>query len=206
VKLKAQLDKARTKPANKIGEGGTKIELFAPKDYSDTMRILVLHDQNTDLKNIKMEKFGTKDPTQAKTAAMAMQMTLETTLGATIIDDGQPGRESLISNFATDDSKTTSQMVSGYAIRNSLAQKMAPGDQMFYIVSYENKANKMNSFKTRELADAAFSKFGDATPRIMMSGETGDILASKGGNQNWRDQCLGMFLTQRYSGKYYGQS
>lgn len=72
------------------------------------MRILVLHDQGTDEKSIKMEKFGTKDPNQAKTAAMAMQMTLETTLGATIIDDGQPGRESLISNFATDDSKTTS--------------------------------------------------------------------------------------------------
>lgn len=183
-----------------------KIELKAPKEYTDTMRILVLHDQNTDEKNIKMEKFGTKDPTQAKTAAMAMQMTLETTLGATIIDDGQPGRESLISNFATDDSKTTSQMVSGYAIRNSLAQKMAPGDQMYYLVSYENKMNKMNSFKTRELANAAFSKFGEATPRIMMSGETGDILQSKGGSQNWRDQCLGMFLTQRYSGKYYGQS
>jgi len=83
---------------------------------------------------------------------------------------------------------------------------MAPGDQMFYIVSYENKANKMNSFKTRDLADAAFAKFGDSTPRIMMSGETGDILASKGGSQNMRDQCLGMFLTQRYSGKYYGQS
>lgn len=52
------------------------------------MRILVLHDINTDEKNIKMEKFETKNPTQAKTAAMAMQMTLETALGATIIDDG----------------------------------------------------------------------------------------------------------------------
>jgi hypothetical protein len=48
-------------------------------------------------------------------------MTLETNLGATIIDDGQPGRESLISNFATDQSKTTSQIVTGYAIRNSLS-------------------------------------------------------------------------------------
>jgi len=72
------------------------------------MKIIVLHDQDTDEKNIKMEKFETKNPTQAKTAAMAMQMTLETNLGATIIDDGQAGRESLISNFATDQSKTTS--------------------------------------------------------------------------------------------------
>jgi len=81
------------------------------------MKISVLHDQNTDEKNIKMEKFETKNPTQAKTAAMAMQMTLETNLGAIIIDDGQPGRESLISNMASEQSKLTSQIVSGNAIR-----------------------------------------------------------------------------------------
>ena len=51
---------------------------------------------------------------------MAMQMTLETSLGALIIDDGQQGRESLISNFATDQAKQASQIVSGYAIRNAL--------------------------------------------------------------------------------------
>ena len=154
-----------------------------------------------------MEKFETKNPTQAKTAAMAMQMTLETNLGATIIDDGQPGRESIIQNLASDESKTTSQIVSGYAIRNGLAQKMAPGDKMFYLVSYDpaTKSNKMNSFKTRALADQAFQKLKDQSAKILMSGETGDLLRSEG-NQNWRDQCLGMFLTQRYSGKYYGQS
>jgi len=64
-----------------------------------------------------MEKFETKDTQQAQTAAMAMQMTLETTLGATIVDDGSPGRESIIQNMASDDSKTTSQMISGYSIR-----------------------------------------------------------------------------------------
>lgn len=42
------------------------------------MKILVLHDAKTDEKNLKQEKFETKNPTQAKTAAMAMQMTLET--------------------------------------------------------------------------------------------------------------------------------
>jgi hypothetical protein len=36
---------------------------------------------------------------------MAMQMTLETQLGATIIDDGQAGRESIIQNLASDESK-----------------------------------------------------------------------------------------------------
>lgn len=81
----------------------------------------MLHDTKTDEKQIKSEKFETKNPTQAKTAAMAMQMTLETQLGATIIDDGQPGMESVIQNLASDEAKTTSQMVSGYSIRNSLA-------------------------------------------------------------------------------------
>lgn len=85
------------------------------------MRVLVLHDTKTDEASIKSEKFETKNPTQAKTAAMAMQMTLETQLGATIIDDGQPGMESMIQNMASDESKTTSQIVSGYAIRNALA-------------------------------------------------------------------------------------
>merc|ERR1719460_1212589 len=107
-------------------------------------------------------------------------MTLETQLGATIIDDGQQGRESLIQNLASDESKMTSQIVSGNAIRNGFAQKMAPGDQMFYIVSYENKQNKMNSFKTRKEANKYWMLMQKTTPRIMISGETGDILQSKG--------------------------
>ena len=152
-----------------------------------------------------MEKFETKNPTQAKTAAMAMQMTLETNLGATIIDDGQIGRESLILNFGSDQSKLTSQIVSGYSIRQGYVQKMAPGDMMFYLVQSDQKGqNKLNSFKTRKLADEAFSKL-ENTAAILMSGETGDILAAKG-DQNLRDQALGMFLTQRYQGKYYGKS
>lgn len=76
---------------------------------------------------------------------------------------------------------------------------------MFYIISNENKANKMNSFKNRSLANDFYSKMSKDAARIMISGETGDILQSKG-DQNQRDQCLGMFLTQRYSGKYYGRS
>jgi hypothetical protein len=63
---------------------------------------------------------------------------------------------------------------------------MAPGDQMYYLVSNENKANKMNSFKTRKLANEAYDKMGSDVARIMMSGETGDILQSKG-DQNLRD-------------------
>ena len=85
------------------------------------MRVLVLHDSNTPESDIKAEKFATKNPAEAQTAAMAMSMTLETPLGATIIDDGQKGRESLIQNLATDDSKLASQIASGYAIRTGLA-------------------------------------------------------------------------------------
>jgi len=44
----------------------------------------------------------------------------------------------------------------------------------------------MNSFKTRALADTDFGKMKDDIPRIMISGETGDILQSRG-EQNWRD-------------------
>lgn len=52
----------------------------------------------------------------------------------------------------------------------------------------------MNSFKTRDLANEAYAKMKPEIARIMISGETGDILQSKG-DQNLRDQCLGMFLT-----------
>ena len=191
--LVQELTTARSKAGNRIGNGGQAIELKNPKEFQDTMKILVLHDQFTDEKNLKMEKFETKNPTQAKTAAMAMQMTLETQLGALIIDDGQPGRESLISNLASDKSKTASQIVSGYAIRNGLVQKMAPGDKMYHLVSYKDGKNQMQQFKTRQEADKAFAATGKVA-KILMSGETGDILSSEG-DQNERDQILGMFLT-----------
>lgn len=75
---------------------------------------------------------------------------------------------------------------------------------MYYLVSYQDNKNKMASYKYRQLADIEFKKLGNF-PRVLISGETGDILASQG-DQNMRDQCLGMFLTQRYQGKYYGKS
>lgn len=156
-----------------------------PKEFQDTMKIIVLHDSTTDEKDIKMEKFETKNPTQAKTAAMAMQMTLETNLGALIVDDGQQGRESMITNVASDQSKLASQIASGYAIRTGLAQKMAPGDKMFHLISYKDKQNRYRSYKTRKEGDIEYLKLGKI-PKLLMSGETGDILLS-GGEQNQRD-------------------
>jgi len=48
------------------------VPLKDPSEFADTMRIMVLHDTKTPLSDIKMEKFETKDNTQAQTAAMAM--------------------------------------------------------------------------------------------------------------------------------------
>lgn len=39
------------------------LELKNPKEFKDTMKIVVLHDAKTDEKDIKMEKFETKNPT-----------------------------------------------------------------------------------------------------------------------------------------------
>lgn len=50
TELIKKLTIARANPENKIGEGGQFIELKKPEEYADTMRILVLHDANTDLK------------------------------------------------------------------------------------------------------------------------------------------------------------
>jgi len=40
-------------------------------------------------------------------------------------------------------------------------------------------------------------------PRLLISGETGDVLMAHGTEQEI-NQCLGNFFTQRYKGKYYG--
>jgi len=53
---------------------------------------------------------------------------------------------------------------------------MAPGDKMFYLISYQDKTNKLTSYKSRELANDAYSKIGKEVPVVMVSGETGDIL------------------------------
>lgn len=58
-----KLAEQRKKPGNKLGEGGSLIAFKNPKEYADTMRVLVLHDSKTEEKGIKSEKFETKNPT-----------------------------------------------------------------------------------------------------------------------------------------------
>lgn len=101
-----------------MGEGGFFIDLKDPKDFENTMRVVVMTDAKENESKIKAEKFDTKDQAQTQSGAMAMAMTLQTEVGATIVDD-QPGKESIIQNFNSDQSKITSQISSGYSIRNN---------------------------------------------------------------------------------------
>lgn len=110
------------------------------------MRVVVMNTPDQDESLIKGERFDTKDQAQTKTASMAMAMTLQTEVGATIVDD-QPGKESIIQNFNSDVSKTTSQISSGYSIRHNYVQKMAPGDKQYHLVSWD-KDKKFNNMKT----------------------------------------------------------
>lgn len=98
-----------------------------------------------------------------------------------------------------------SQISSGFSIRNNFVQKMAPGDRQFHMISWDKdkKFNNMKTFQKRALAEKDYEALG-GIPKILVAGETGDVLMSNG-DQSMVDQCLGMFYTQRYQGKYFGQ-
>lgn len=106
-KLEKQLEEDRKKPENALGQKGVKIDLKNPKDFENSMRVVVFNDPHLNEKTVKNERFDTKDPEQTKTASMAMAMTLQTDAGATIVDD-QPGKESIIQNFNSDAAKLLS--------------------------------------------------------------------------------------------------
>jgi hypothetical protein len=59
------------------------------------MKVVVFNDANKNEKEIKVEQFDTHDPAQTQTASLAMALTLQGDVGATIVDD-QPGKESII--------------------------------------------------------------------------------------------------------------
>lgn len=82
---------------------------------------------------------------------------------------------------------------------------MAPGDKQFHLISWDadKKYNNMRTFQKRSDGEKGYKSLGES-PKILISGETGDVLFSHG-EQNMVDQCLGMFYTQRYQGKYFGQ-
>lgn len=51
------------------------------------MKVVVFNDPKKDESEIKVEKFDTHDPAQTQTASVAMAMTLQADVGATIVDD-----------------------------------------------------------------------------------------------------------------------
>lgn len=66
-----------------------------PAQFESTMKVVVFNDANKNEKEIKVEQFDTHDPAQTQTASLAMALTLQGDVGATIVDD-QPGKESII--------------------------------------------------------------------------------------------------------------
>jgi len=51
------------------------------------MKVVVFNDDNKNEEKIKVEQFDTHDPAQTQTASLAMAMTLQGDVGATIVDD-----------------------------------------------------------------------------------------------------------------------
>lgn len=64
---------------------------------------------------------------------------------------------------------------------------MAPGDRSFHIISWDNEKffNNMKTLPQRDDAEKHYQSLGDV-PKIIVSGETGDILESNG-EQNMVD-------------------
>jgi hypothetical protein len=58
---------------------------------------------------------------------------------------------------------------------------MAPGDKQFHLVSWDEKKkyNNMRTFQKRSEAEGGYKTLGAAT-KILISGETGDVLFSNG--------------------------
>jgi len=81
---------------------------------------------------------------------------------------------------------------------------MAPGDKSFHTVNYQpnNQVNGYRTFPSRETGMAHFNELVDQ-PKLLISGETGDVIASSGTTEEV-DECLGNFFTARYNGKYFG--
>lgn len=163
-----------------MGAGGFAINFKDPASFENSMKVLVFNDANKNENEIKVENFDTHDTAQTQTASLAMAMSLQGDNGATIVDD-QPGKESIIQNMNSDSAKLLSQIASGYSIRHDLVQKMAPGDKQFHMVSWDaqKKFNNMKTFQKRPEAEKDYQALGNI-PKILISGETGDVLLANG--------------------------
>ena len=59
--LVEQLKQARAKKENQLGEGGFLIDLKDPKEFENSMRVVVMADAKMNESKIKNERFDTKD-------------------------------------------------------------------------------------------------------------------------------------------------
>ena len=83
-----QLQEQRKKKDNQLGKGGFLIELKNPKDFQNTMDlILAAPDKNLDENKIMVQHFDTKNATQNSQAQLTMAVVLQGDIGADVIDD-----------------------------------------------------------------------------------------------------------------------
>lgn len=171
---------SRAKKENKIGAGGFKIALKNPKEFENSMKVVIYNDINQAEDSIVVSKFNTKNGPEATEASQALATVLQSNAGSAMIDD-QVGKESIVQNVNSDESKLASQAASGYAIRNNLVQKMAPGDQSFHLSAWlgDKKINYVKTFPTREEGEKGYKNLV-GLDRILISGETGDVVMAEG--------------------------
>jgi hypothetical protein len=204
IKLSVELNQARTKPENVLGDTGFAIKFSDPTTFDNTMKIIQMADAN-DEEASSIQTFNMKDKADTTQASVLMSSALTSDQGVIIVDT-QPGKQSIIQNVNSDIAKTISQIAAGFAIRKNQVLKMAPGDKQFHLVTWnlDKGINNMKTFQKRLLADKAFKEDYGEMPRLLICGETGDVVQAFG-DLNQQDQILGMFYTQRYQGKYYGR-
>jgi len=85
--LNKSLTSARKRPENKIGNGGFEIPLKDPKEFVNSMNVIVMQDPKTSTDNIMLKKFDTKNSQEASQASQVMAAVLTSEMGATIVDD-----------------------------------------------------------------------------------------------------------------------
>lgn len=153
-----------------------------------------------------VQKFNTLDSKDADGAKEATDAIFASETGSTIINDQKEGKENILVNGKSDPVKYNSYVSAGYAIRNNLVQKMAPGDSQYHTINYQpnNQQNGYRSFPTRATAQEHYEELGDM-PKLLISGETGDVLMANG-SQIEIDENLGNFYTSRQYLKFYGQN
>jgi hypothetical protein len=75
LKLSVQLNSARTKPENKLGEGGFYIKLLDPSTFENTIKIIQMQDAN-DEGNTLIQTFHMKDKKETTQASITMSQAL----------------------------------------------------------------------------------------------------------------------------------